>query len=231
MTFAVLGLDRDSATLAADGQVVLMDANSSYKIERGDKIASGPALAGVLAGITQVGERRLYDGLVASVSADVLVDAAHLLIDAAAEVYAPHIDAVLARVGEGEVAWEAVLVARTVPRTAVHLTVWRKDSALSLSARELTAADGRVVVALGAQHPWLVEVDYRHHESYADRLTVARLTRQPEPVRPAGLAGVLAESVPALITGALAHEDLAPRPAGWPAGVPVAAGPVAAVSL
>lgn len=114
-----------------------------------------------------------------------------------------------------------------------RLRQFRGTDDLEFEALALTPGPGEVLtVVLGAWHPQLGRLDSAYAAGYADVELTARAMRMPAPPTPRALPMVgLAAAVTSELDDAIATEGLARRPADWPAGTPVAAGPVQLVTV
>ena len=213
--------------MVADSLQVHRDATGTYTSQRVDKTAAGPLGVGVVAGYTVVDGRDLHVGLHDALHQPTLHAAGLTLLDVAGHVHGQAQPWLLGRLADSEVLWEAVLAPRSGP--ALHLVAHRSGAGFDLLAEELGGPDVHVIT-LGARHPDLLAYDYRWHREHPALEQAARLTRTPTPPRPRHLDND-AQAAVQLLTAAVAAEELAARPAGWPAGRPVAELPVSVRSL
>ncbi|MGY1825781.1 anti-sigma factor RsbA family regulatory protein [Blastococcus sp. SYSU DS0541] len=87
-------------------------------------------------------------------------------------------------------------------------------------------ADEVLTVVLGAWHPELGRLDSAYAEGYADMVFTARAVRMPAPPPPQALPVTdVVAAVAAELDAAIATEELARRPVGWPARVKCAPRP------
>ncbi len=108
------------------------------------------------------------------------------------------------------------------------MRAFRGTDDLEFETQTLVPGPGAVLtVVLGAWHPELGRLDSSYAEGYTDMVLTTRAVRMPAPSPPRVLpAAGLGAAVVAELDAAIATEKRARRPAGWPADVPVAAGPV-----
>jgi hypothetical protein len=236
VTLAVAALAASGAVLAADslrtelrGSVPL-DQNVAAKIGRAGNCAV------LLTGLATIEGRDLLAKITAdldghhdmesavSVVVEVMLEASRLL--------QPHVPELLA---VNEKLWDVVLAVEERRGAWRYVRLWahRGPDALESQVERLEPAPGEVrTVVLGAWHPELDRLDSGYADGYSDMAHTARAFRMPAPAAPRALpAGGLAAAVEAELRGAIATQELARRPEGWPADVPIAAEPVQLVSV
>jgi hypothetical protein len=231
VTIAAAVVTPSVCAVAADSQHMSIGPGGA-QVTSVRKTAGGQACAVTLAGTVTTPSGTLNDALPAVAAAKDVDDAALRLVTAAANVLSGHDQLLADRFEVDDVVWEAVVGGRlrTGETGALLLTGYWTGTRIQLDVATLLAKhDREIVVVLGSPHPRLQHLDIRWHDSYADRLTAAQLTRSLTPRAPQrldtskdGAAAALTKAV----EDAVAAQAEAERPSWWPAHLPVAAGPV-----
>lgn len=230
VTIAVAVIGVESAAAAADSQEVTLHGRTDrldYTVGTTVKTISGAHGIGVLAGFTRFPSGHLADPMRSALAAPgSLRVMASVFAERAANLVGPHQEHLTQLAAAGDIVWEAVIVDRN--RAAARLTCWNRRGTLELDAVTIEGALPPRVVVLGARHPLLRRYDVRYHEDHPNLVWAAQLTRGqlPEPPLALRAADDPAAAAVTLVERAVASENLADRPAAWPAGVPVASGPV-----
>lgn len=220
-TGAVLAAD-SLETRVADGAVVAQSSTS--------KVRRGSSWGLLLAGLSSVGDDRLLDAMTPAVAEGRGVDAvARAAVGVIGGLLGPHVSALVDLLEPNEILWELLVAGQETTGSwrYLQLRAYRAGGQLDLHVQPHQPGPGAVAtVVLGSPHPQLRRFDDEHRQHHPAAVTTAHLTyRTPPPVPLALPRDGVAAAVTQALADAIATEHLAERPAYWPAGTPVAAGP------